>query len=211
MNIKKQAGYFEKILAIDAETTGLDFNNDDPSNGHQAVSWGIVVADTTTLKPVEELYVEIKWNQESKQRRMDDPRFGKKAESIHGLTFEYLEEHGMEEKDAVLAIANLIIKYWGPTNRINCLGHNVHVFDVPFLKSLFRRHKLDVLFSSRHCDSNSVGFTTVGAYTSNALFETMGFDPRDSHNALEDAKMSLESCRQISVLWKEMIQITSEN
>lgn len=205
----KPKGYFEHLLAIDCETTGLDWDGDNPSNGHQAVSWGIIVADAKTLKTVEELYVEIKYNEASRNARAADPEFGVGAANIHGLTFKHLEEHGISEEEAVVLIANLIIKYWGPTSQVKTLGHNVHVFDVPFMRAMFRRHNIDIPFGSRHYDTNSIGFATVGAYVSDALFETMGFDSRGSHNALEDARMALESARRIRVLWNAKVGVNA--
>lgn len=208
----KPKGYFEKILAIDCETTGINFVTDNPlkpanpSDGHQAVSWGLIVADATTLKPIEELYIEIKWNEASKAARAADPEWGKGATKIHGLTYQHLEENGLSEEEAVVKIANLIIKYWGPTSAIKALGHNVHMFDIPFLQSLFLRHGIILPVGSRHYDSNSIGFIT-GAFTSDALFDTMGFDARDSHNALEDTRMALESCRRIKVLWDDYVGV----
>jgi len=207
MSYDNPKGYFEKLLAIDCETTGLNWEEDDPSMGHQAISWGIVVADATTLKSIEELYVEIKWNEESRKAKKNDPTFGVSAAAIHGLTFSYLEENGVTEEEAVTQIANLIIKYWGPTTQVKMLGHNVHIFDIPFMRAMFRRHDIEIPIGSRHYDSNSVGFCTVGAYTSDALFETMGFDSREAHNALEDARMSLESCRLIKQLWQQMVAL----
>lgn len=205
----KPAGYFEKLLAIDCETTGLNWDTDDPSIGHQPISWGIIVADAASLKSIEELYVEIKWNDESKAARKADPEFGAGASRIHGLTSEYLEKNGVSEDEAVALIANLILKHWGPTTQVKTLGHNVHSFDVPFLRAMLRRHDIDIPIGSRHYDSNSVGFCTVGAFTSDALFNTMGFDSRDSHNALEDARMALESCRRIKVLWDAKIGVNA--
>ena len=106
-------------------------------------------------------------------------------------------------------IANLIIKYWGPTTLIKALGHNVHMFDVPFLLDLFRRHDIGLPLGGSRYDSNSVGFITTGAYISDAIFDTMGFDSRDSHDALEDARMALESCRRIRVLWDSKVGVNA--
>jgi DNA polymerase III epsilon subunit-like protein len=209
MSYDTPKGYFEKLLAIDCETTGLDWDGDDPSNGHQAVSWGLIVADAKTLKSVEELYVEIKWNDESKAARKVDPEFSVSAANIHGLTYDYLEKNGITEEEAVVLIANLILKYWGPTSLVKTLGHNVHVFDVPFLRAMFRRHGIDLPLGGRHYDSNSIGFATVGAYVSDALFDCMGFDSRNSHNALEDARMALESVRRVRVLWDAKVGVNA--
>jgi len=79
-------GYFEKLLAMDCETTGLKYNADDPSGGYQAVSWGLIVANALTLKPIEEMYIEIKWNGMS--------TWSQEAEQVHGLTKEHLNKNG---------------------------------------------------------------------------------------------------------------------
>lgn len=205
----KPKGYCKYILAIDSETTGLSFGVDDPSIGHQAVSWGVVVADADTLLPVKKLYLEIKWNEESKAARKKDPTFGEYAQKIHGLSYEYLEEHGIDEADAVVEIVNLILEYWGPNVQVKTLGHNVVSFDIPFLKAMLRRHEIDVPFGSRHYDTNAMGFVTVGSYTSDALFSAMGYDTRAGHNALEDTMLALNCARRIRTLWDDMVGINA--
>lgn len=207
----KPKGYFKHLLAIDCETTGLCFGNDNPvynsttGERHQTVSWGLIVADSETLKPVEELYVEIKWNDESKRQRKENPNFGKGAEKIHGLTYEYLEKNGIEEEEALVKIGELILKYWGPTVSIRTLGHNVHLFDLQFLRDLFEKHGINLKFGNRHYDTNSSGFMTFGTWNSDELFEAVGFDARGSHNALADAHMALETARIIRMLFKRCL------
>ena len=195
-----KVGSLDYILAIDAETTVLLFGADDPSEGHQAVSWGIIVADAKTLQPVEKLYVEIKWNELSKQKKKEDPTFGCAAAKIHGLTFNHLEQNGVDEEEAALLIATLILKYWGPTVTVKTLGHNVHSFDVPFLRAMFRRQGIDVRFGGRHYDTNSAGFIALETYNSDDLFTTIGYDTRQGHNALQDAEMALGSARAIRLI-----------
>lgn len=206
----KPRGFYQFLLGIDCETTGLCFNSDDPThNGdeyHQAVSWGIIVADSLTLKPIEKLYVEIKWNDKSIQQRLENPDFGKKAESIHGLTKSYLDENGVTEEEAVLKIGELLLKYWGPTVSIRTLGHNVHSFDLPFLRDLFRRQGIDLKFGARHVDTSSAGFVSMTSWTSDELFELFGFDQRGDHNALHDAEMALECARMIRLLTQKAIE-----
>lgn len=189
----KPRGYFEKILAMDCETTGLAINKDDPSYNpdtgkeYQAVSWGLVVADAQTLQPIEKMYIEIKWNGIS--------TWDNRAQKIHGLSKEHLEKNGFTELEAVEAIGTLIMKHWGPTVRIGTLGHNVATFDLWFLKRLFRHHNIELSFGSRHVDTSSIGFVNWNTFTSDALFSMVGFDDRGDHNALDDALMSLESAR----------------
>lgn len=207
----KPKGYFEKLLAMDCETTGLCYNNESPvynprtGERHQAVSWGIVVADALTLKPIEKLYVEIKWNDESKRQRQENPTFGKQAEKIHGLTFEKLEKRGLTEVEAIEEIGSLILKHWGPTVSVRTLGHNVHLFDLAFMRDLFTRYDIHLKFGNRHYDTNSVGFVAMTTWNSDELFENMGFEERKDHNALEDALMALESARRLRIMFKKCL------
>jgi len=214
-DVKKPDGWCQFILAMDCETTGLCFKSDDPTQKgnekHQAVSWGFVVADSHTLKPVDELYVEIMWNDDSILQRHKDPKFGRKAEEIHKLTFDHLEEHGKEEPYALKEILELIQKYWGVNNSIRCLGHNVATFDLWFLKSLIRRHNIpDLKFSNRQIDTSSGGFINFEAYTSDQLFEECGMTARDTHDALVDAKMALNSARVMRQIFQMGLDVLTD-
>lgn len=196
----KPRGYFEKILAMDCETTGLFFNEDDPSYNsktgqtHQSVSWGFIVADAKTLKPIEKLYIEIKHNGESE--------WNAKAEHVHGLSKEHLEENGMTQSQAVEAIANLVIKHWGPTGNICTLGHNVVSFDLMFLKRLMRSEGIELRFGNRHIDTFALGQCTIGIFNSDDLFEECGLPVRSKHNAMEDIEYTLESARRIKTIFQ---------
>jgi DNA polymerase III epsilon subunit-like protein len=127
-----------------------------------------------------------------------------KAQAVHGLTLEYLEENGLDEQEAVVVIANFILKYWGPDNAIMTLGHNVATFDIWFLKRLMRRHGIELRFGNRHVDTSTVGFVNFETYTSDQLFEQLGI-VRAEHNALEDAKASLESARIARMVFKSAL------
>lgn len=176
---KKPRGYIERILFIDCETSGLNFNADDPSEGYQSVSWGLVVASAQTLDKIDELYLEIKWDGES--------TWSKEAQAVHGLTPKHLEEHGMTEEDAVVAIAELILKHWGPDSPVCLGGHNVATFDKFFLRRLLRKYEIEVRFGSKTVDTNAIGFATFGTHNSDDLFEAVGLPAREDHNALQDA------------------------
>jgi DNA polymerase III epsilon subunit-like protein len=207
---KKPRGSFDFILAVDCETTGIHLNSDDSSEGHQAISWGLIVADAATFKPIEELYVEVKWNDDMKALRAANPEFGKGAEKIHGLTMDYLEKNGLSEEEAVSKIASLILKYWGPRHSPRLLGHNVHLFDYKFLINALRRCGIEIPKANRHVDTSSIGYATVGAFTSDSLFETMGFEKRGDHNALDDARMSLQTCALIRTLWDQKVGLKAQ-
>lgn len=191
-------GYYEKCLAIDSETTGINFNGLDPSTGYQAIAWGIIVVDVATWSPIEEMYVEVKWDGKS--------YWSSEAEQVHGLSKAYLKEHGMDEVDAVTKIGNLLVKHWGPQGNIRLLGHNVTSFDRPFLFNMFARHGVFLKLGNRHIDTSSIGIATFGTFNSNELFSAIGLDDRDkTHNALVDAHYSLEAVRVVSELFKKVV------
>jgi len=207
---RRKKTHFNNIFAFDVETTGVCVGNNDPlyreSDGerHQALSWGLIIADADTLEPIEKKYIEVKWNDSSREQRIRDPEFGMYAEKIHGLTFDYLEENGIDEEDAVIEIANLILKYWGTSSPLNCLGHNVH-FDIRFLKDLLDRYDIDLRFSQRHVDSFAVGFTCWETYDSDELFDLVCGSTRKAHNSLDDIELTLESIRTTRNLFKAML------
>lgn len=213
--VDKPKGFFQNLLVVDCETTGICYSKNNPGESpvhnprtgerHQMVSLGLIVADAATLRPVEEKYIEIKWNETSLMQRLENPRFGKDAEGIHGLTKDYLEENGLDEEDAVVQIGEIILKYWGPEVSVRTMGHNVHLFDLAFLRDILNRHGIHVSFGNRHYDTNSAGFMTFGTWNSDELFEIVGFDQRGTHNALEDAHMALKSARVIRSLFQRCL------
>lgn len=189
---KKPRGYTTKLLAIDAETSGLFKRKDNPcvdlitKQYYQAVSWGMAVVDTTTFDILDELYLEIKWDGIS--------LWDNQAQSIHGLSKEYLETNGVSRSEAVEAIGNLIINHWGPDIPVYLMGHNPS-FDLAFLKNDLRSEGLEVKFTHRMIDVNSVGFTVYNTYTSDELYELMGFPVRTKHNSLEDVKYAVNTLK----------------
>jgi Exonuclease len=196
----KPRGYTEFVCFLDAETSGIAFNADDPSHDpstgetYQAVSFGLVVANANTLKTVEELYVEIKWNGESK--------WDKRAEAIHGLSLAHLEQNGVDEEQAVVQIASLFLKYWGPDVPVCLGGHNVATFDKFFLRRLLRKHGIEVKFANKYIDTNSVGFATFLTHNSDDLFALVGCPDRSAgHNALQDARNALQAIRTVRTLF----------
>jgi len=202
---------FTRILAIDSETTGVCIGQDDPlyrpSTGerHQALSWGLLVVDADTLTVLDKEYIEVKWNEESKRQRREDPNFGLFAEGVHGLTFDYLEENGIEEAEAVEEIGSIILSNWGDTSPLTMLGHNIQ-FDKRFLQEMMERHGINLRFSARQIDSFSVGFINWRAFNSDELFAIASDDgPRDSHSAIEDIELTLESMRLTRTLFEEYV------
>lgn len=197
MNENLPIGYFDKLLAFDVETSSINRNGYNPSDNCQIVSIGIIVTDASTLKPIEKLYLEIKWNGVSE--------WSSEAEAVHGLSKEYLEKNGISEEDAVFEIGNLILKYWPLNTRIHSLGHNIVGFDIPFLRALFSKFDLNLNFCNRNIDTFPLMNTLLGAYDSNQGFDAIGLPPRTKHNALEDIEMTVETVKRIKLLWKAKV------
>lgn len=198
--MNKPRGYFKYLLAVDCETSGLFYGNNPVMEGnehYQSVSWGIIVLEADTFKEVERKYIEVKWNGAS--------NWSKEAEEVHGLTKKYLAKHGVDEEEAAVEIASLILKYWGPKQPVHLLGHNVATFDLLFLKDLLHRHELFIRFGNRYIDSASIGFATVGTYNSDDLFAVTGSAAREAHNALEDIEMTVKAVRVIRKLWDKQV------
>lgn len=181
-------GFYDKILVMDAETSGLAFNSDDPSHDpctgevYQSVSWGLVVADAQTLKPIAKLYVEIKWDGIS--------TWSDKAQSVHGLTKDYLEEHGLTEEEAACEIASFVLDHFDADAMVPVAGHNAGTFDIFFMRRLLRKYEIMFRTGNRFIDTNTIGFTVFGTFNSDDLFTMIGVK-RTEHNALEDAMASL--------------------
>ena len=198
----KPIALFEKLLVLDSETTGLQQGSclapgQAPKGGYyQMVSVGMIIADFKTLKPIEELYVEIQWDGKS--------IWSDGAEKVHGLSIEHLQKHGIPEEDAVFEIGSLLLKHWGPVNTINVGGHNPS-FDIAFLDDMFKRHDIALHFSHRSYDSNTLGGILLDCFTSDQLFDIMGLPVRQKHNSLDDARYSLECMRKIKLLWNTFV------
>ena len=190
-----KSAYFDKIIALDCETSGLNRDTFDPSVDYQIVSIGMLVADTKDYNVIDELYVEIKWNGDSK--------WSDEAERIHGFSKSYLDKVGLSEEDAVEQIALFLDKHYGTKTAINTLGQNVSSFDVPFLRALLHKYDMPFKFAHRHVDTFSLSMPTIGAFSSNELFELMGFEKRVTHNSLEDARMALKSVKTINRMWRK--------
>lgn len=190
----KPAGWYNKFLVIDAETSGINFdqNSNDITLGYQAVSWGLIVSDMETMKPIEELYIEIKWDGVS--------QWHWKAAKTHGLTKDYLEEHGMSASDAADAIVMFLAGHFDVNDTIICMGINVGQFDIPFLKKLLVAHGYPVGFSNRVLDVSSLAAMTIGTFTSQEMFDYLGIERGDTHNALEDCRGTLKAARLIRKL-----------
>lgn len=189
-------------LCLDWETSGADFGQDSSIN-YQGVTFGAIIFNTADFSEVETIYREIKF---------DETRYkwSTEAEAIHGKSREYLAEHGVHAEEAAVDLIEFIAKYFAG-GKVMFLGHNPE-FDRRFTNQLVKN--IDFEFSiekepgERHqievhhvmLDTSAAGFITVGLYKSDLLFERMGFPERGAHNALDDARMTLQTCAVLKQL-----------
>ena len=189
-------------LCIDWETTGAKFGGDS-SRDHQGIQFGAIIFRTDTLEEVEHLKCLIKF-------KADKYVWTEGAQKIHGLTQEYLEQNGVTQEDAAEQLLGLLVKYFPAGVKVMVLGHNAE-FDISFTNQLLRSvgvafavkwgevEGADVVIPVHHVllDTSSTGFITFGIFKSDALFQQIGFPPRQDHDALEDARMTLETAKVI--------------
>ncbi len=195
--MSRNNGEVKIFFATDCETSGMSFTSNDITEGYQSIAWGIIAVDAKTFKPLDKLYLEIKWDGKA--------GWSSKAEQIHGLTKEHLEQHGVDAATAADTIIEFIYKYIEPEDSITLLGQNVARFDLPFLKKLLNEHDYPVKFSHRQLDSFTIGMVALDCYTSDTLFETLGIERKVPHNALSDAEASLKAVRMIRKVFKDAL------
>lgn len=190
-------------LCIDWETSGVNWGGDSTIE-FQGISCGAVVFDAETFEEIESVHVYVAFD-ETKYK------WSKEAENIHGITIDFLRENGVSQEDAAVTLAELILKYWGPSTPVMLLGHNTE-FDRRFTNQLFntigiefsiqRQTTLESWISLHHVilDTAAAGYISFGLYKSDLLFEKIGCAERGKHNALQDARQTLLVCKTIRTL-----------
>lgn len=188
---------FDKFCVIDVETSGINFKTINPAEDQQIVSIAIIVVDYKKMREIDSLLLNIKWNGVSE--------WSEKAEAIHGLSKMKLDKIGIDEEDAVVKIIEFLLQYFDANDSIVFGGHNVARFDLMFLKTLLYKFDIDLKIAHRSIDTNTLGMIMYDTYTSDDLFEVLGFKPRHQHNALEDARMSLTVIKKSKKIMEKLL------
>jgi hypothetical protein len=178
------------ILCIDWETSGTTWTTHEQTfKQFQGISFGAVIADAETFEPVETLYRIVKFDEKY--------TWSAEAEAIHGISRGFLAENGVDREDAALALAELIIKYFGIGTKVMFAGHNTW-FDIHATKQLLE--EFGVMPEIHHVvlDSAPTAFVAINEYKSDVVFDLLGGIVRKQHNALEDALLSLSVLRNIN-------------
>ncbi len=179
-------------LVIDWETSGSTWGGDSTIQ-YQGVSVGLVVFDTQTLLPIDQEYIEIKFD-ETKYS------WSEGAEKVHGLSREHLEANGLTNEEAVVKFMTFFMKYFSPDDFVLVLGHN-RAFDVAFTEQLLKPHGIMFNTSITALDTSVLGYMTIGLHKSDDLIHALGIPDRDAHNALDDALIELEIYRILRTMF----------
>ena len=183
----------KKYLVLDVETSGISNNPLSPCENMQIVSIGMIVVDQQ-LNEIDKLYVPIKWNGESEWQAA--------AEKIHGLSKEYLQEHGVDEILALEEIAVFLDTHFDK-EPITLMGTNVMTFDRLFLMQLLKKYDIYFKFDHRGLDTTTLAFL-FDCNNSKDFLALMGMERQsEKHNALEDAGFVLK-------IFKIVKEITNE-
>lgn len=189
----------QRALCLDWETSGSEWGADS-SVEHQGVSFGAVIFDTATLLPVKTLYREIQFDPnlglawQGKQYKWSE-----EAQAIHGLSRERLATSGVTQADAAIDLAELILEYFDPQRPILFMGHNVD-YDIRFTEQLMQPYEIMFKVAHTKLDTSGAAWINFGIHKSNDMFDFLGLQEREEHNALEDALMTLEAARRMRML-----------
>lgn len=182
---------------IDWETTGSSWGGDSTVD-YQGIAYGMVICDTDTWEPVDELYRELHFD-ETKYKWTDG------AEKVHGLSREHLAEFGVSREEGLADMLELILKYIGANNKILVVGHNVD-FDIAFTDQLARDFGVELKFHHVKVDTSGMAFVMLGKYKSDDVFPFFCGERAATHNALDDAKMTLTVVNGLKQLVKAALE-----
>ena len=111
----------------------------------------------------------------------------------------------MSSEDACALLMEMLLKYMGPNPKVMVLGFNTS-FDIDFTKQLFKDNGCE--FTNHHVilDVAGMSFLCFGTYKSDHVFEIFGNLKRGNHNALDDARMTLDVARQYNLIFKDLME-----
>lgn len=178
-------------ICIDWETSGSSWD-DDSTTHYQGVSFGAVVFELATFDPVDQLYQEIKF----------DPtryKWSDGAQKVHGLSREYLEQNGVSQEEAAIALMEMFVKYFAPDERVFIIGHHTD-FDIKFTQQLLSQFGIMFQVGATIMDTSGTGLIMFGIHKSEDLFQFLGLPARTTHNALEDVLLTLQAAKTMRAI-----------
>ncbi|MEM2159620.1 MAG: hypothetical protein QXN55_01545 [Candidatus Nitrosotenuis sp.] len=182
-------------LAIDWETTGINWgNHDKTAEIYQGISYGVAIFRWKDFEIIDTLYREIKFI--DSEYKWDDG-----AAKIHGLSREHLEKNGVTQEEALCDLIEFAEPYFGsPLSNIWFLGHHID-FELKITDHLFKKFGIDLDINNMFkIDTVGASMIAFGDYKSEALFQRLGFGERTIHNALDDVVKTVQAAQAIHLL-----------
>jgi len=184
-----------KYLAVHIDTTGINYDGDDPSEGYEIVAICLMVCN----EDFDILHTGTFYN-----ASVDDGML-KASERYHGITSAVMEEVGLPEEEFVAEFVSFIVEHYMEEvdTPIKCLGHNVATFTIPFLQNrLLNKYELPIKFSSNVLDTYSVLVPTVGDITLGQMIGIFG-----EENDTDEYSSTCYKCRLFVNIFKRVKQI----
>ena len=179
-------------LLIDWETSGSNFTGRSHEE-FQGVSFGALIVDLEKMEEVAHLYREIRFDA-SRYKWSED------AEKIHGLSREHLEQHGVSREEALVALLELVAQYIGTSSKITFIGHNVQ-FDIDFTLQLAADHDIELTPHHVCIETSGLSLALFNLYRSDDVFKHVLGLERTTHNALDDARATLQLLQAIRAIY----------
>jgi DNA polymerase III epsilon subunit-like protein len=189
-------------ICIDWETSGYKAPREMQghfigyADEHQGIALGAVVFDVQTFDVVDTFYVEIKFDE-------NKYLWSSEAEKIHGISRSYLEEYGLSSEEAAVKFVNFLLSHFVPDEELLVMGHNKD-FDIAFLHQFLEPFEIMPKIWYRGINTCDIGIVCFGLAKSDQIFDHIGLPPRQDHNALEDAIYTVEVCRTVRTIIKEI-------
>lgn len=195
----------KKYLAIHVDTTGLNYDSYDITEGHEVVALCMMVCDLE-FNVVDQITL---YNSSVDEIKLAN------STQYHGITRAVLDEMGLEEEEFMTEVAQFIITHFCPLEDdedeyyapIKCIGHNVATFSLPFLISLLKKYSLSINFSANVLDTYSVLVPTVGDITLSQMIEIFGDDPDGDEytSTCYKCKLFINIYKRIRKLWTKKV------
>jgi DNA polymerase III epsilon subunit-like protein len=168
------------VVVVDTETTGL-------SNHDDVVQLAVVVMVKGEEKLLKEFYI-----------RNQVPLNGTEAQTINGLTDEYLAEYGMDPKEVFQDFITMLKWYMSKGIPVMLVGHNLS-FDYRMISNMLQRHGIEPIPHEivMCCTKSFVkALNMPKTFMPNSRLcscvEAFNLKGENSHDAMDDAKACME-------------------
>lgn len=205
-------------LVIDWETTGLRQHETTWQTyleGPQGIEIGVIAVELPAFTPVAEFTSRVRFLGQRHGIAYGGPHYERltwsdEAQLVHGLSAHDLVHEPMpsEVADKLVRFVHSSFGIDDPQKHpVMICGHNpagdaYYVRQLLFLGSVQDK----IRFHHRMLDSFTLGYMLLGAKSSNELFQRVSGTVRTTHNALQDAKLTLDAFRHLHSICQNVVR-----